>query len=201
MTVICENQARSDAELMQSTAKGDAAALGELYERHGRMTHCLLRAWAPELPGAEIEDLCQEVFMTVWTNASRYREQDNLKGWICGIARHKLRNTRRRRRFRFVRQAIFLHEPTAVGTAATLENEIDLRRATDRTAAAVDELSSAHREVLLLSVVEGLDSASIATTLGIRRATVATRLHRARQMLRRRLASEPQALLAEQVGP
>ena len=201
MGVTSGSRARSDVELMLSTAEGDAQALGELFQRHGRMTHCLLHAWAPELPGAEIEDLCQDVFMTVWRNAHRYREQGNLKGWICGIARHKLRNLRRRRRFRLARLAMLRHEPTANGPAGALEDKIELRRETDRTAAALASLSVDHREVLLLSVVEGLDTASIAKALGISRATVATRLHRARGVLRRQLAGEPLSIFAGQEEP
>ncbi|MEK7705677.1 MAG: RNA polymerase sigma factor [Myxococcota bacterium] len=201
MVVTSGSEARSDVELIERTAKGDAQALGELYQRHGRMTHGLLRAWAPELPGAEIEDLCQDVFMTVWSHASRYREQGNLKGWICGIARHKLRNVRRRGRFRLARLAMLLHEPTTNGSTGAFEDKIELRREADRTAAALTTLSADHREVVLLCVVEGLDTASIARTLGISRATVATRLFRARQVLRRQLVGAPLSIFAQQEEP
>ena len=53
---------------------------------------------------------------------------------------------------------------------------------------AVDELPSEHRATFLLHDVDGLSNPEIAETLGIKTATVKSRVHRSRLFLRSRLA-------------
>ena len=37
-----------------------------------------------------IDDLVQEVFLAAWDNLESYRGKSSLKGWLLGIARHKV---------------------------------------------------------------------------------------------------------------
>lgn len=72
--------------------------------------------------------------------------------------------------------------------SAALDPEAEALAASDRAllhrlvAALPDEL----RQTLLLSAIEEMSGAEVATTLGVPEATVRTRLHRARAELRRR---------------
>jgi RNA polymerase sigma-70 factor (ECF subfamily) len=50
--------------------------------------------------------------------------------------------------------------------------------------AAIDRLPDSHRTVLLLRDIEGLDTEETASQLGVSKAAVKTRLHRARLALR-----------------
>ena len=56
--------------------------------------------------------------------------------------------------------------------------------------AAIDRLPDSYRTVLLLRDIEEFDTDEAAETLGISRAAVKTRLHRARQALREQLDSQ-----------
>src|SRR5690606_18899604 len=57
----------------------------------------------------------------------------------------------------------------------------------------IERLPETHRTVLLLRDIEGLDTAETAEALGVGRAVVKTRLHRARQALRALLDPHLQA--------
>jgi RNA polymerase sigma-70 factor (ECF subfamily) len=58
----------------------------------------------------------------------------------------------------------------------------------EQVRACIDQLPEGHRTVLLLRDIEELTTEETASRLGIRPSAVKTRLHRARQALRERLA-------------
>ena len=68
---------------------------------------------------------------------------------------------------------------------AAPEVDVDARADAARVAAAFPRLTEAHREVLLLCLVEGLDSETAARVLGLRPEAVRKRLSRARAELAR----------------
>src|SRR5690606_23818670 len=66
--------------------------------------------------------------------------------------------------------------------------------------AALARLTPTDREVIQLSIWEGLSAPEVATVLGVPPATVRTRLHRARRRLRSLLA-EPVTVLCSDARP
>ncbi len=178
---------------MARLAEGDAEPLGVLYERYGRMVFALVGRYASASGRAELEDLVQEVFLTLFETAPRYVETGKARAWICGVAVRKARAGWRRR---FWRQSILARfAPGGAGTAAarasSVEADVDARVTVER---ALEKLPAAQREVLLLHVVESLSGDEIAEVLGISPNTVWTRLHRARQAMRAELrAADPTA--------
>jgi RNA polymerase sigma-70 factor (ECF subfamily) len=166
---------------MAQLARGETAALGELYMRHGQST---LRFLARTLRDtASAEDLCQDVFLTLPGAASRYTHQGQLRAWILGIAAKKARGWQRRQWVRTRLLGTF-----GLSSASTTAPTPETARS-DAMAAAFDALPHDLREVLVLQVAEGLSGAEIAEVLGIGHGAVRVRLHRARQKLRERLAA------------
>lgn len=59
-----------DRDAVARLARGDGAALVELYDRHGRIVYALgVRILGDR---AEAEDLTQDVFTLAWRNAPKY---------------------------------------------------------------------------------------------------------------------------------
>jgi RNA polymerase sigma-70 factor, ECF subfamily len=131
------------------------------------------------------EDLFQETWLAAARNVHRLRENSELLPWLYAIARNKHRNAIR---FRLVDQK---RREGIVGEAVTspLEPDVetDARRRAARVARAFASLPEAYREVLLLSVVEGLPTVDIGKILGLREDAVRKRLSRARAELARLL--------------
>ena len=86
-----------DAELLGRIARGDRAAFGQLYDRYLPL---VLRWSLRETGNREIAaDLAAETFAAALIASPRYRASKGSVGaWLLGIARNKLRESRRHRR-------------------------------------------------------------------------------------------------------
>ncbi len=153
-------------------------------------------------PG-EAEDVLQESYVKAFLNLSRFAGRCGLGAWLASIVRNQAIDHLRSRR---ARRAAFTLESdlprrdgddrsTLEGVAGAAINdnpEVDRQRADTREVleTAIALLPSPFRAVFVLREVEGLSLQQTAILLGIPIATVKTRDHRARQMLRETLGDE-----------
>jgi RNA polymerase sigma-70 factor (ECF subfamily) len=170
-----------DGNLVARLRQRQPGAFEELYDRHREeIWRFLLR-----LTGSN--DLAQDLFQETWLaaarNAHRLLEDTRLLPWLYTIARNKQRNALRLRLFDEGRRLGSAAEPVA--PVATPEHEAHLRAQARAVTDAFGQLAEAHREVLLLAVVEGLDSKAVGAILGLREEAVRKRLSRARAELTR----------------
>ena len=78
----------SDEALMQHYAQGDFAAFEQLYLRHkGGLYRYFLRQLGEQ---SLAEDLYQEIWAKVITNAAQYQVSAKFTTWLYTLARHKL---------------------------------------------------------------------------------------------------------------
>ncbi len=56
------------------------------------------------------EDLAQETFIAAWAELRSLREREKLRGWLCGIVRHRIQRHRRDDLSEPVRQAASLED-------------------------------------------------------------------------------------------
>jgi RNA polymerase sigma-70 factor (ECF subfamily) len=168
-----------DDTLIAAVARGDDAALRELFGRHAPWLAARLRA---VLPAADVEDVLQETFLAVWRGARGFRLEGSAGGWLWGIARRQAAAWLRRR-----------------GTAELLLPDVETADERDPNDPAEAALSAAEvanavkvlgpegsavREVWRLMYVEDRTVAEVAELLGVAEGTVKSRAFRARQLLR-----------------
>jgi RNA polymerase sigma-70 factor (ECF subfamily) len=131
--------------------------------------------------GAAAEDVVQDCFLTLWRNAAVYdRERGTLRGFLIGVTRNlALKRLRRERTF----------DELDSDDAATC-GPIDPagRERSEMVARAVAALPPLQREALILAEYEEMTLEEIAHATGAELAAVKSRLHRARENLRRLLA-------------
>jgi RNA polymerase sigma factor (sigma-70 family) len=175
---------------MELLANGEMEPLGELYTRYGSAVRSLL--WRILAPGQaeEAEDLCQEVFVTLFKTADRFERDRNLRPWLFGIAVRKARSWQRKRLIRGALLMRYAKENKTSGPARP-DAASATRYQIDR---AMAKLPRAQREVLVLTVAQGMSGEQIAETLGVNLNTVWTRLRRARQSMRNQLGDTRSAV-------
>jgi RNA polymerase sigma-70 factor (ECF subfamily) len=172
----------NDEMLVEMLKEGDIRALGELYPRYGSMVKAALQRFAPEMGGADVDELCQDVFLALNDTINRYEEQSRLKGWLYGIAIRKAKTWRRNT---WLRRKLLNRRCEEAVTfdhleANTPQRSLELRQEVESV---LGRLSEKQREVLLLFSVEGFSCEETASILGVEIGVVWSRLHRARQTM------------------
>jgi len=139
------------------------------------------------------EDLVQETFLRAIKNANRWRPHTNLKAWLFTIQRNIWINECHRQQ-RASEFSFSTPWGDAFGNSPGSRRNISIEEVLSEHSwvrhevlAAVDALSPAHREVVLLRDFEGFDYKEIAKIVGVPIGTVMSRLNRARSELRKRL--------------
>jgi len=185
----------SDVGLMASLATGDGAALAVLHQRYAKMICSLILRLDPQASFEQAEDLTQDVFLSLYESAGRYREEGKLKSWLCGIAAKKTRSARRKS---WLRSGLLganrgIRPGHSSSYIAGTDDRLSARR---DVAQALSSLSDSQREVLVLHSIEGLSGEEIAVALGIKTSAVWVRLHRARKKMGEALSTTQSGGLA-----
>lgn len=173
----------SDHELMHRSRLGDAAAFDELVRRWespiGRVVGRLLGT------RAEVEDVCQEVFLRVLRAKDRYQESGAFSTWLYRIALNLARDTlRRRKRWSW----LSLAEVEVESPAAGASESIDRRELGQQVELALAALPDKLREVLVLKHFGQLTFAEIAIVTALPTSTVKSRVQNALERLRGELS-------------
>lgn len=184
-----------DAALLRAVARGDATAMGTLYDRHAGWLHARLtrRCADAEL----VREVLQDTFVTVWRSAAGHRGQE-AGGWLWTIAARRLVDARRAQE-RSARGVEPLPESGRPGrfepaAAPSAEDRVLAGLEYGDVGTALDRISPELREVLRATVIDGLTTREAARLLGIPEGTVKSRARRARAELREaldRLAPSP----------
>jgi RNA polymerase sigma-70 factor (ECF subfamily) len=186
-----------DRTLVAALRRRDESAFDELYRRHNA------RIWAflARLTGDRVdtEDLFQETWLAAARHAHRLAESSELLPWLYTIARNKFRTSRRWLLFDMRKKERFAILPSALPLAP--DEQAAMRARAAEVADAFEALGDAHREVLLLCMVEGLETNQVAVILGLREDAVRKRLSRARTELAALLgSSDPRSVMSEAKG-
>lgn len=165
---------------MAAVGRGELARLGELFRRHHLRVHayCARITADPDVA----DDLVQEVFLRVARAAPAYRERSRFLPWLYSIARsaciEHLRTASRRRRL-LEKGTRRLEEAARRRAGSGAPQSLDEEERTALLDAALAELPTDAREVIVLARFVGLSGAELAETLECSPGAARVRLHRA----------------------
>jgi RNA polymerase sigma-70 factor (ECF subfamily) len=183
-----------DADLVERARQGDAAAFGELIDRH---RSAVFRAALAALGShADAEDAAQDAFLIAYRRLDSFRGDASFKTWLLTIAWHQAINRRRSltRLWRHLtvssgddHRRMLLDEIAAPGpTPETAASDEQLRIAVGR---AIRRLSPKLRDALLLAQSGEHSYEEISVMLAAPVGTVKWRVSEARRVLRKQLIS------------
>jgi len=179
----------ADADLLERfTARRDPVAFADLVARHGPMVLGVCQRLLRDAHDAE--DAFQATFLVLARRAGGLRRGDPLGPWLYGVACRTAAHARasRARRHDRERRASAM-SPAAEPTPSLLWE--DLRPVLDEE---IRRLPEAYRVPVILCYLAGKTYDEAAREIGCAKGTVATRLLKARRVLRDRLSQRGLAL-------
>lgn len=179
----------TDEELISRVLAGETALYGVLTGRYHRRLYCLaLRILKND---AEAEDALQDAYILALTRLKQYAGRSSFYTWMARITMNeaftRIRTRQRAERLEAAAETpanlrhFFAHIPNPEQQA--FQNEI--HRA---FTVSVRSLPDRYRTVFTMREIDEMSTAEAACTLGITEECVKTRLHRARELLQKRLA-------------
>jgi RNA polymerase sigma-70 factor (ECF subfamily) len=177
-----------DKEFVRRCQKGDRHAFRQLYQNY----QARVRATLYQLCGSEgLDDLVQEVFLKVWKSLPKLREAGYFSTWLYRIAWNVALDRRKKLKQKQTislgdRDFYDLEIPNSVVNNGDLIS-IHYRDLVER---GLKTLSMEHRAVLILHDLEDIPQKEIAEILDIPIGTVKSRLHNARNYIKKFLQQQ-----------
>lgn len=178
-----------EEELVRLILSGERTAFAALMQRYDQLLYRTARSILRN--DADAEDALQESYLLAYRALGKFRNQAKLSTWLMRIVVNEALGRLRKRR-----QAGVAESENALRTwrdgyleAPERPDEVLSRADTRRLIESrIDALPAAYRIVFVLRGVQELSVAEISAALAIPRATVRSRLSRARRLLRTALA-------------
>ncbi|AOF90496.1 RNA polymerase sigma factor [Sinorhizobium sp. RAC02] len=188
--------ATQEADLIRRAVAGDVEAIRQIIAIHNQRLYRLVRAVVRS--NADAEDVLQDAYLRAFASLGTFKGGSSLSTWLSRIALNAAL-MRLRAQKRLKRSAVTL--PTdaqiipfpLVSPTADPERVMAQRQLLHLVEEATDALPDTFRLVFVARIIEGLSVEETAMLLDLPPATVKTRLHRARKLIRTRLE--------EQIGP
>lgn len=173
--------------LIEQIRQGNRDAFRILVDQNKRLvSHVIYRA-AGQIP--DHEDLCQDVFLKVYRNIHKFREDAKLSTWIAQIAYNTSINYLRKKR-----PSLYEDETRILETTETDEDLPDIqtekRDIHQRIAEAIDRLPIQMKTVITLYHLEEMNYKEIGEIMKLPEGTMKSYLFRARRHLKKILSHQ-----------
>src|SRR5262249_43859757 len=175
-------QAPTDDAVVARVLAGDPASFEVLMRRYNQRVFRAARSLLRD--EAEAEDVVQDAWVRAYTHLGQFMGRASFATWVTRIPIHE---APARRRYRVRHQPLDEHADALPAPTRQPEQELGARQVAGAVELAIDALPARYRMAFVLRDLEGLSTAETAACLEVPAATVKTRLHRARSLLRRPL--------------
>jgi RNA polymerase sigma-70 factor (ECF subfamily) len=174
-----------DEQLMQQVGEGSTQALGQLYDRYGRLAYSHARRICADQGLAE--DVVQEVFLALWRDPHRFdQSRGRFSSWLLAVAHHKAVDA--------VRRESSARRHTVPASAAD-ERSVPAGPGADQAALgsvvtgqvrdALGQLPDEQRRAIALAFYGGYTQREVAAITGVPLGTVKSRMYNGVRRLRR----------------
>ena len=183
-------RALTETEIVEAVRRGRREGQTEMVCRYAERIFAMVVRQVPNVMDAQ--ELTQDTFLRAFSHIDRYEPQKaSLSTWLCRIAYRLTLDFLKRRR-----PVVVSMEDTEVWQTDISDNELEAELSTGREErfarleAVIDDLPGDERMLLTLYYFEDRPLTEIAYITGIEAKTLASRLHRMRKKLYKKLRYE-----------
>ena len=178
-----------DGDLAKRLQRREPEALGELYDRYGKLAYSLIYRVVRDVGVAE--DLVQETFLRVWNRSQGFdAERGALGPWLLAVARNRAIDYVRSSGGKMARGSLELEYAEQPAVFVNFEAQVLTQDRARRVRAALEKLNENQRHVIELAYFEGLSQTEMAERIGQPLGTVKTWVRTALKNLREDLGEK-----------
>lgn len=182
-------RAKDDKEIIERLQRRDPDAMGELYDRYGRLVYSLIYKVVRNEGVAE--DLVQESFLRIWNRIGAFdKEKGALGPWILTVARNRAIDYIRSVDGRLRQSTIEMERIESPAVFSDLVGQLEAVDRMKALKAAFESLNPNQRMVIELAYFEGLSQTEMADRLKQPLGTVKTWVRSALLKLRQEIGQE-----------
>ena len=177
--------ALTDEDVVVRVRAGDTHLFEVLMRRYNQRLFRAARAILQN--DADAEDAVQQTYLNAYRHLDQFEGRARFSTWLTRIAVYEALSRRRRARDKPLESGDDEQSDRAVSTAPDPERQTYAGELGTLLEAALATLPHGYRSVFMLREIDGLNTAETAQQLRVSEGTVKTRLHRARDLLQRKL--------------
>ena len=176
-----------DADISRGCKQNDSTAWRSLVRTHSPLVYRIALRMLKNRQ--EAEDVCHEVFMNVHRSINSHDPTRPLAPWLARITYNaSLKRLSRTKQNSDKEFELYEDDLPDAEDNATPESDMENREISGLIVQALDQLSAQDRALVVMRYREGFTDSEIAESTNMPVGTVKTRLHRARNRLKERLA-------------
>ncbi len=180
----------SDEKLIELYLRGEENLFDVLVKRYADYVFNFIKQYIQD--DAKAEDLTQDVFFRVWKHLKKFDTKRKFKVWIFQIARNAVIDSLRKRKELKFSDLETDDDENAIAEikdeGEDVNDALERKETKEEVGRLLQELSPAHRSVLVLHYQEELNFREIAEITGASENTVRSRHRRALAALKMKLA-------------
>jgi RNA polymerase sigma-70 factor, ECF subfamily len=177
--------ALADEEVVVRVRAGETHLFEVLMRRYNQRLYRAVRAILQN--DADAEDAVQQAYLNAYRHLDQFEGRARFSTWLTRIAVYEALSRKRQARDKPLGSSDDEQVDRAVSAAPDPERQTYAGELGTLLEAALGALPHGYRSVFLLREIDGLNTAETARQLRLSEGTVKTRLHRARDLLQRKL--------------
>lgn len=166
-----------DFSLIKNFIDGDESAFGELVKRHKEKVRNIIYLTLSNTDA--IDDIAQEVFITVFKNLKSFRFESQFTTWLYRITINKCKDYLRKTKIRKI--FLPLNDDKEYNVLGSINENTDIKQIVRN---AIASLPDKLRIPIMLKDLEGFSYQEIADTMNCEIGTIKSRIFRGRETLK-----------------
>ena len=183
-----DTEAYDEARLVSRARTGDVEALGDLFVYHvGSVRRLLVSVIGP---GAELDDLAQDIFLQVYRSLGHFRGDSGFATWLHRLTINTaISHIRKKKRNMTPIEPSLANSFGGVSKDSPHDSQV-VKEMVRRLYAILDTISPKRRAAFVLFEIEGVNLVELAKILGVSRAAAKSRVWFARKEIRKKAAED-----------
>lgn len=185
----------NESVLIKRAKEGDQDAFAEIVDCYKNYVFAIILSFIKDYN--DVENVAQEVFLQIYLSLSKYQD-DNFKGWIGRITSNKSIDWIRKKKSKFREEVLedneSLIDNLSFSHGETPEVILIEKEKKESVSKLCKSIPPIYEDVIVKFYLQGKSYEEIALEEGVTVKTIASRLYRARNMLKEKWREENETL-------